>query len=207
MYFKSADKSLDGIFTHIYDNYRQNLAKFLSFSSSELFLGRASAQTLFDPSNNEKGVSNNFHTINITNSFVQVSFKRKRVILSHYTLMSRNEDLSITPEHYDNNPIQWKLEASNDNKTWANLHTQSKTSALKGQEFKTTCQCTKLGSYKHFKLTNTGGTTSSIYNHYLILHRIEFFGELEDIKQNSCKHHAPLISRYSIISYVIINCQ
>ena len=204
MYFKAENESLNGMFTYIYNNYRENLASILSFSSSEIPTGRGNAEILFDPNNNGDNISNNFHTINITNSFVQVSFKHKRVILSHYTLMSRNENLTKTPQHCGAHLIQWKLEASNDKRKWEELHVQNKTDALSGQRLKTTCQCTKLGSYKHFRLTNTGGTSSSKYDHYLILHRMEIFGELEDFRANSCKYRAPYVSRYSIIMALII---
>ena len=204
MYFKAENESLNGMFTYIYNNYRENLASILSFSSSEIHTGRGNAEILFDPNNNGVDASNNFHTISITNSFVQVSFKRKRVILSHYTLMSRNEDLTKTPEHRDSYPVRWKLEASNDKRIWEELHVQSKTDALSDQNLKITCQCTKLGSYKHFKLTNTGGTSTSENSHYLILHRMEIFGELENYKAASCKHHTPYVSRYSIVIVVLI---
>ena len=204
MYFKPEEGSLNGIFRYIYNNYQEKLASFISFSSTEILSGRANAQTLFDPNNNGDDASNNFHTINETNSFVQVSFKRKRVILSHYTLMSRNENCTKTPQHCDQYLLQWKLEASNNNRTWTELHVQEQTAALKGQGLKITCQCTKLGSYKHFKLTNTGGTSNSENDHYLVLHRMEFFGELENFKAASCKRHAPYVSRYSIVIVMLI---
>ena len=202
MYFEAANESFNGIFTYIYNNYRENLASILSFSSSQIYTGRANAQTLFDPNNNGADASNNFHTINEKNSFVQVSFKHKRVILSHYTLMSRNEDCTINVDHCSQYLIQWKLEASNDKRTWTKLHVQNKTDALSGNGLKTTCQCTRYSSYKHFKLTNTG-ETSTKNDHYLVLHRIEFFGELENREAASCKYHNSYVSLYSIVVVMI----
>ena len=99
MYFKPEDKSLNGMFTYIFKSYNSNLNSFLSFASSPILAGRASEQTLFDPNNNGNSVANNFHTINKENTFVQVSFMNIEVILSHYTLLSRNENCSPNPSH------------------------------------------------------------------------------------------------------------
>ena len=197
MYFKPADMSLNGIFTYIYHNYRANLGSILSFSSSEIFKNRASAVSLFDPDNYGNKNSDNFHTISVPNSFVQVSFKSKEVILSHYTLVSRNDE-------YTQFLIRWKLEASNDKRRWHELHVQPNTTALIKLNATYTCQCTKLGAFKHFKLTNTGGTSYSDNEYYLVLHRMEFFGEISDAKACSCKLHSSFNHCNTIFCLIII---
>ena len=202
MIIQAKDQSLDGIFSYLYYSLgKEKYKKEITYWSTPLQSNYGGPSVLIDPANIGKSNLDNFHTIDQQNSFVAFHFQTHRLIVTDYTLMSRNEDDSCCKVHY---PLTWKLEGSNDNETWAILHEQPSTEAIVGIGKKITLKTTKQQSFNNFKITNMGHTNHGATYFYFTLHRIELFGILSSKTKSSCNNKQKIYSLlFNIITIII----
>ena len=202
MYIQCIDKSLNGIFTYLYYKLDKNTyKKEISYWSTAIYSGRGGPDKLIDPTNTGNTIKDNFHTINQPNAFVAFHFNSSKALVTGYTLMSRNEEAAEHKYHY---PLTWKLEGSNDNKTWTTLHYQSSTRALIGVGVKLTMRTTTQRRFNSFKLTSMGPTEFPSY--HLILHRIEFFGIITLANEHTYQNHSMYLHILFCYLFMILIC-
>ena len=158
-------------FTGFVGSNQENITKLLSFTDSSNFEDKTyydassafnysfeSPAALYDDSKGDR--------------YLQFHFNYHSFFITHYELMQRTD--SSTANFMDT----WKLEGSNDNKTWTLLDTRTSDA-----DFKRNGQIrlfpTKKGSYNYFKL-------SEIKDILLVVQQIDVYGFLCETREQ-CK--------------------
>lgn len=112
-----------------------------------------------------------FETQNSPNSWICFEFKNHQIIPTHYTIRSGNSGYGA--------PINYKIEVSNDNSTWYEIHKQNGGPFTNGQQatFTIPIDKNKQKEAKYIRLTQTGKDSHG--HDYLIFESIEFYGYLK----------------------------
>ena len=98
---------------------------------------------------------NQFYLINLWKSFS----------LTHYTFQTHFGTSNFT--------VTWKVEGSNENITWTNLHPKEADGMISKGNY-STFKCSFLGSHKHIKFTQTSKASNE--GHVFGIGRLEIFG-------------------------------
>lgn len=113
-----------------------------------------------------------FHTKNLSDSWICFEFLKHHVILSNYTL--RSNCWGVNYENLKN----WALEGSNDSLNWVVIDSQTNCSYLNGQSFVHTFHVKNDNnrSFKFFRIHQTGRNCGN--SNYLCFNCIEIFGRM-----------------------------
>ena len=185
-----ADK-FDGFLTSLYQRYgAANCEKVFSIVSTEKHSSTYSDPIqLFNPS-----PSNNvtWHTKNVTNSSIEIIFKKTRFVLSAVSIRSRIDDA----RHF---PTELSIEGSNNGAKWYLLHHYAGSSLTgKGKEETLYTIGETKRPYSRFKVILMQTDSSGYF--YFILNRLEFFGYIphrsciNQVRSNSLLFLNPFIT-------------
>lgn len=166
----SKENEFNGIINYLKtkSNDDDDIKSFINISSS------SSSNILSSPYNTISYNENkNFMTTNVSNSWIRFDFKKHRVILTDYTVMSGNAAANTTK------PKNWVIEASNDGNDWIIVDEQNDCPHLNGpnfvHSFKMNHQNDQAFRFVRMKLTGLNWGNSEC----LSLTKIEFFGNLK----------------------------
>ena len=143
--------------------------------------------------NNELSYPNEFVSDPEKYSNVSVYFLRNRVRVSSYSISSRSfggiDKLK-----------SWNLYGSNNNVTWSFIDEQGPTEDLVPDGSYATYNVKKQGVYRYFRLTQTDMSSSNRW--YLIVSRLEFFGQIYPLTICSCVCQLHLRLYHTLVLFI-----
>ena len=130
-------------------------------------------------------------------SFFIVHLKKHLLNLTSYTIQTRTTGSSGFP-------LEWKVSASYDNKTWVTIHNVTSNNDLEiAGSYKNFVIDYNYGPMSYFKLEMT--ETNSAKCWYLNMHKIELFGKLMLDYINTCVNMYVLKIRVSPLLLFLLN--
>jgi len=176
----------DGIITHLIStNGNKNPAKIglVDVSASSVWENDHQPFLIFEYSTNDY-----FASSNSPNSYLIFHFKKDPIYLTHYTIKTRNFDPGT------GHMKTWKLEGSNDKKSWTTMDVRTNVNDLNGKLAWKTYEVSNPGIFSYFKLTMTDENLCGEY--YMNINAVEFFGSIGSPQQDQSLFIHPELNDY-----------
>jgi hypothetical protein len=116
------------------------------------------------------GWNNYWYSNDEANSWLQIDFKNRRVLLTHYSLNSNKAG--------SNYIRKWVLEASDDEKTWETLDSRDTDELVGRSRIKIFPIISSARYFRYVRIRQTG--TDSNNHHTLVLTNLELFGNVKE---------------------------
>ena len=194
--FASSQGAFNGIFKSCYDKFGSSgLQNFFYLTGTKLHdERRGQPSILIDPSNIGNDNRNNWHSAPEPEAHFYIKFKKFPFLLTEYSIKTRNDFANHFPREY-------RVEGSNDNKTWTLLHYFNSTELSLLAINKTYLAYDTKRSFSIFKFTQIRTNTES---NYFVLYRIEFFGIIGRFgSYNSCKTKRKIRISYAFMLHSV----
>ena len=190
------NNNFNGTFAFIFRYFTNYTAtKIIDVSASSTLSGRGCVYNIINPYVSKTEVSENWISDNDVNSSVTIRFLEHHFKMTSYSMKSRQD------KDY-NNPYEFVLQASNDEKTWTEIHHKLNDNSLIGKGKENHWNCPNTQYFSIFKLTmlNTNSYIRDYEKYMFTFSLIEFFGTL--IRQSPlCKISCKKLRIYRDITY------
>ena len=166
-----------GIFYSLYEQRRTEVRKYIKVIASSTLGGRGDSYSVVDPdiigdTDEKSWISNDKE-----NSSITIYFKRDRITPKSYSIRSRlNTDAHM--------PLEWILEASDDNVNWYFLHHKERNEEFTVKGFEKKFELVNSNNFRYIRITQIGENSKAgqIYPHCFAFDKIELFGSLSSIR-------------------------
>ena len=172
IFVRDPSNPFNGIFSFLRQNEPSDVFENTIISSpSGTLEGRGQPIIVFDPFVTGNTNADNWHSLNVVNSSISVSFLCYFVSLSEYSLRSRND-------HHNYFPVEWIIEGSIDFILWTVVHHQPHNDDINGRNKSSSFQTTNKAYFRSFRITQLGGNNNADNSYSFILNKAEFFGRV-----------------------------
>ena len=120
--------------------------------------------------------ANNWASNNLKNSSLTISFRRHKVLATHYSILS--------PNNSGNYPQNWIIEGMFNDDQWHLIDTVKKSTYLKGRLLSHTYKFDAQSIFRSFRITQNENNSGN--NSYFHITRFELFGSISDIDEREC---------------------
>ena len=175
----------DGLFSYLFKDYSaEEVVMIVNASASSTFPSRGSPIVTLNPYIKKNIVEDFWASDNIKNSSFSIKFHYHIFALHSYTIQSRDY------QDY-NTPLEWVLEATNDDIHWDLIHHKVRGNELNGRGLSLNWQSNNKNEYyKHYRFTQIGENYHfHEYEKYIFgIGSIEMFGILIDFIYTPTKY-------------------